>query len=165
MSTPEETHLSLFERLDFEGWNGPDWDLFRELHTDDVIVEMMGQRTEGIEAHLAVCQAYVASTPDSKIRSHPIQFGSAEWTSGVGQLAGGTKWSLLQSGETTKSARNTSSWEASRTRPNQLAAICAHREGAVRRPRSRRWQQPSRVAYMRGVVTVHAASRREEPER
>lgn len=89
MGSQEDEHLHLFDKLDFEGWNGPDWELFRSLHTDDVIVEMMGERTEGIEAHLAVCQAYIEATADYTIRSHPIQFGSGEWTCGVGQLAGG----------------------------------------------------------------------------
>src|SRR3954453_15751927 len=85
----EEEHLRLFDRVDFEAWNGPDWDLFRELHTDDVIVEMSGQRTEGIEAHVAMCQAMIAANGDSKVRSHPIAFGSGEWTCAVGELGGG----------------------------------------------------------------------------
>jgi hypothetical protein len=29
-------NLASFDQLDYEAWNGPDWDLFRQLHTDDV---------------------------------------------------------------------------------------------------------------------------------
>jgi hypothetical protein len=64
-------------------------ELFRQLHTDDVIVEMMGERTIGIEAHVAMCRAYVDATENLTIRLHPIQFGAGEWTCGIGQLAGG----------------------------------------------------------------------------
>ncbi len=47
---------SAIDQLDFEGWNGPDGALFRHLHTDDVTVEVMGQRTKGLQAHLEMCQ-------------------------------------------------------------------------------------------------------------
>src|SRR5919205_736268 len=55
-------HLALFDRLDFESWNTRDWELFRQLHSDDVHVEGFGTTTDGIDAHLAWAQATVAST-------------------------------------------------------------------------------------------------------
>jgi hypothetical protein len=27
----DEAPIELFEKVDFEAWNGPDWDLFRQL--------------------------------------------------------------------------------------------------------------------------------------
>jgi len=45
--TSEEQNLEAFDRVDFEGWNGPDWDIFRQLHTNDVIVEMSGIANRG----------------------------------------------------------------------------------------------------------------------
>jgi hypothetical protein len=41
-----EEPIDLFEKVDFEAWNGPDWDLLRKLHSDDVHVEMFGDKTE-----------------------------------------------------------------------------------------------------------------------
>jgi hypothetical protein len=38
MASPEDQHIELFSKLDFEAKNGADWDLFRHLHTEDVIV-------------------------------------------------------------------------------------------------------------------------------
>jgi hypothetical protein len=45
MTGQEDRHIELMDKLDFEAWNGPDWQLFRQLHTDDVTAELMGQRT------------------------------------------------------------------------------------------------------------------------
>ena len=87
----EAQNLANFDQLDFEGWNGPDWDLFRRLHTDDVIVEIAGQRTEGIEAHLAWAQGFIAAFPDAKILDHPIKLAQGDWTSVIGVLTGGSK--------------------------------------------------------------------------
>ena len=67
MSTQEDKPIDLFEKVDFEAWNGPDWDLFRKLHTDDVIVDMFGDHTDGIDAHVDACQAYQNSTPAFKV--------------------------------------------------------------------------------------------------
>ncbi len=85
-SAEAEQNLALFDRLDFEAWNNRDWDLFRQLHADDVHVEGFGQTTDGIEAHLAWAQAFVAQVPDSTIVAHPIRIGAGDWiaVTGVG---------------------------------------------------------------------------------
>ena len=85
-SPTAEENLALFDRLDFEAWNGRDWDLFRQLHADDVHVEGFGQTTDGIEAHLAWAQAFIAQVPDSTIVAHPIRIGAGDWiaVTGVG---------------------------------------------------------------------------------
>ena len=83
-SATAEENLALFDQLDFEAWNDRDWDLFRQLHADDVHVEGFGQTTEGIEAHLAWAQAFVAQVPDSKIVAHPIRIGAGDWIAVTG---------------------------------------------------------------------------------
>ena len=85
-SETAEQNLELFDRLDFEAWNDRDWDLFRELHTDDVHVEGFGQTTDGIDAHLAWAQAFIAQVPESQIVAHPIRIGAGDWiaVTGVG---------------------------------------------------------------------------------
>jgi SnoaL-like protein len=91
MATQEEQNLEAFDRVDFEAWNGPDWDLFRQLHTPDVIVDWAGTRTEGIDAHEEMARQFVAAAPDAKIVDHPIKIAQGEWTAVVGEVAGGIR--------------------------------------------------------------------------
>ena len=86
-------HLQSMDDLDFTGWNNADWyGEFARHHTDDVIVDWKGQPvTHGIDEHIAAMKAYVESaggTPP-RITSHPIKFGSGEWTCVVGEFEGG----------------------------------------------------------------------------
>ena len=85
-----EQNLALFDRLDFEAWNNRDWDLFRQLHADDVHVEGFGTTTDGIDAHLAWAQAVVAQVPDSTIVAHPIRIGAGDWTAVTGVTSDGS---------------------------------------------------------------------------
>ena len=89
-SATAEENLALFDRLDFEAWNNRDWDLFRQLHADDVHVEGGGQTTDGIEAHLAWAQAVVEQAPDSKVLAHPIRIGAGDWIAVTGLLPDGS---------------------------------------------------------------------------
>ena len=83
-SATAEENLALFDQLDFEAWNNRDWDLFHQLHADDVHVEGFGTTTDGIEAHLAWAQAFIAQVPDSTIVAHPIRIGAGDWTAVTG---------------------------------------------------------------------------------
>ena len=86
-------NLQGMDDLDFTGWNRADWHgVFAHHHTDDVLVDWKGQPvTHGIEAHIDAMKAYVESaggTPP-QITSHPISFGSGEWTCVIGEFEGG----------------------------------------------------------------------------
>jgi hypothetical protein len=88
-----EGNLKGMDDLDFVGWNNADWNgVFAHHHTDDVLVDWKGQApTQGIEQHIDAMKAYVESaggTPP-QITSHPIAFGSGEWTCVVGEFEGG----------------------------------------------------------------------------
>ena len=96
-------NLQGMDDLDFTGWNRADWDgVFAHHHTDDVLVDWKGQPpTRGLQEHMDACKEYVASvggTPP-QITSHPIAFGSGEWTCVIGEFEGGgrmvtvAKWS------------------------------------------------------------------------
>ena len=87
-SEQAEQNLALFDQLDFEAWNNRDWDLFRQLHAENVIVDGFGQRTEGVEDHLAWAQAFIEQVPDSKIDEHPIRIGAGDWTAVTGTSGG-----------------------------------------------------------------------------
>ena len=85
-------NLQGMDDLDFTGWNNADWNgVFAHHHTDDVLVDWKGQPvTHGIDEHIAAMKAYVESaggTPP-QITSHPIKFGSGEWTCVVGEFEG-----------------------------------------------------------------------------
>ncbi|HEV7129315.1 MAG TPA: hypothetical protein VGN32_17915 [Ktedonobacterales bacterium] len=88
-------NLKGMDDLDFTGWNGGDWHgVFSHYHTDDVLVVVSGQPpTRGIEAHIAAMKAMVEATGGTpvQITSHPISFGSGEWTCAVGEFAGGQR--------------------------------------------------------------------------
>ena len=88
-------NLKRMDDLDFKAWNNGDWrGLFSHLHTDDVYVDMKGMApTHGLEEHIAAMEgstAQVGGTPP-QITSHPIAFGSGEWTCVVGEAADGSR--------------------------------------------------------------------------
>jgi hypothetical protein len=86
-------NLQGMDELDFKGWNRADWQgVFAHYHTDDVLVELKGQPpTHGIQEHIEAMKALVESTGGTPIQvaSHPIRFGSGEWTCVVGEFEGG----------------------------------------------------------------------------
>ena len=86
-------NLKGMDELDFKGWNRADWQgVFAHLHTDDVLVEVKGQPpTHGLQEHIAAMKAFVESTGGTplQVASHPIRFGSGEWTCVVGEFEGG----------------------------------------------------------------------------
>ena len=86
-------NLKAMDELDFVGWNKADWNgVFAHHHTPDVMVDWKGQApTQGIEDHIDAMKAYVdeAGGTPPQIASHPISFGSGEWTCVVGEFEGG----------------------------------------------------------------------------
>jgi hypothetical protein len=88
--TPEEqANLERFDELDFEGWNNQNWTLFEELHSPDVLVDINGNTTGGIEEHLQFGKAaQSAAAEDLKILDHPIKIAAGDWTAVTGTLPG-----------------------------------------------------------------------------
>jgi hypothetical protein len=89
-------HLKAMDDFDFEGSNNTDWQgVFAEQHTVDVYLDFKGQDpTRGIDEHIDAMKAFVESaggTPP-KVVSHPIAFGSGEWTCVVGEFGDGSAW-------------------------------------------------------------------------
>ena len=96
MADDTVTHnLENMDELDFTGWNRADWEgVFARHHTDDVLVVVHGQpSTHGIREHIQAMRALVESTggTPAQVRSHPIRFGSGEWTCVVGELEDGSR--------------------------------------------------------------------------
>jgi hypothetical protein len=90
------SNLEGMDDLDFVGWNTADWTgVFAHHHTNDVLVDWLGHpTTHGIEEHIEAMKSYVeqneAGTPP-QITSHPIKFGSGEWTCVIGEFANGAR--------------------------------------------------------------------------
>jgi ketosteroid isomerase-like protein len=88
-------NLNSMDNLDFRAWNGADWHgLFARYHTDDVLVDVHGQPpTHGIEEHIDAMKAMVQATGGipAQIKSHPIKFGSGDWTCVVGEFENGSR--------------------------------------------------------------------------
>lgn len=82
-------NLKRFDQLDFDAYSHrKDMNLFKELHCPDVkVVFPDGRVTHGIEQHVSdINNVLFNGTPDSRITSHPISFGSGEWTVATGVL-------------------------------------------------------------------------------
>ena len=90
-----DRNLQGMDELDFVGWNNADWTgVFAHHHTDDVLVDWQGQPpTHGIEEHIEAMKAYVEQIGGvpPQITSHPIKFGSGEWTCVIGEFANGAR--------------------------------------------------------------------------
>jgi len=87
--TQVEANLKRFDQLDFEAYsNRKDMELFKSLHCPEVkVVFPDGRVTIGIDAHVDDMNNILFNgTPDSRITSHPIAFGSGEWTVATGVL-------------------------------------------------------------------------------
>jgi len=91
-----ESNLQGMDTLDFVGWNNADWTgVFAHHHTDDVLVDWQGQPpTHGIEEHIEAMKSYVEQNGGGappQITSHPIRFGSGDWTCVIGEFESGAR--------------------------------------------------------------------------
>jgi hypothetical protein len=88
-------NLKAMDELDFDGWNGADWDgTFAQYHTNDVLVDVRGQPvTHGIQEHIEAMKGFIDPTTGRtpQLKSHPIAFGSGEWTCVVGEFESGDR--------------------------------------------------------------------------
>ncbi len=90
-----QKNLQGMDELDFVGWNNADWrGVFARYHTDDVYVDWKGQKpTRGLQEHIDAMKTFVESvggTPP-RIVSHPIGFGSGDWTCVIGEFEDGSR--------------------------------------------------------------------------
>src|SRR3974390_1009213 len=86
-------NLQSMDELAFKAGDGPDCrGLFAPYHTDNGLAAGHGQQpTHGVEEHIGAMKALVekAGGTPPQITSHPIGFGSGEWTCVVGAFEGG----------------------------------------------------------------------------
>ncbi len=84
-----EQNLVKFDTLDFVVYSKQEWSRLHESHAKNIrVVYPDGSVTVGIEDHIAQLAPMFTFAPDTKIKVHPIRFGSGEYTAVTGVLEG-----------------------------------------------------------------------------
>ena len=85
-----EERLRRFDSLDFVFYSNQQWDSLAISHEDNIKVYYPdGTITEGLfPEHIDMLKPLFVFAPDTKIKTHPIKFGSGEWTAVVGEMEG-----------------------------------------------------------------------------
>jgi hypothetical protein len=84
-----EKNLETFDTLDFVVFSNQEWVRLHESHSKDVKVNWPdGHHTNGIDRHIEDLKALFVYAPDTKIKVHPISFGSGEFTCVTGIMTG-----------------------------------------------------------------------------
>lgn len=82
-------NLKTFDTLDFDVYSNQKWDRLGESHAEDIVVHYPdGSTTKGIKEHIERLKPLFVFAPDTRIKEHPIRFGSGEWTGVVGSMEG-----------------------------------------------------------------------------
>jgi hypothetical protein len=82
-------NLETFDTLDYVVFSNQEWVRLHESHSEDVIVNWPdGHHTNGIERHIEDLKAMFVYAPDTKIKVHPVKFGSGEFTCVIGVMTG-----------------------------------------------------------------------------
>ena len=82
-------YLQKFDTLDFTVFSNQEWVRLHESHAKDIKVNWPdGHFTLGIERHIADLKAMFIYAPDTKIKIHPIRFGSGNMTCVTGVMTG-----------------------------------------------------------------------------
>ena len=81
--------IQTFDTLDFDVFSNQKWDRLHESHTDGVaVVWPDGHETKGIQKHIDDLKFMFTYAPDTAIKTHPVKFGSGEWTAVIGVMTG-----------------------------------------------------------------------------
>lgn len=85
-----EMRLVRFDSLDFYIYNNQKWEDMAISHDDKIIVHYPnGSSTVGlVPLHLESMKPLFIFAPDTKIISHPVKFGTGDWTTVIGEMEG-----------------------------------------------------------------------------
>ena len=82
-------HLKTFDELDFDVFSNQKWDRLKESHAKDIKVFWPdGHMAQGIETHIDDLKKLFVHAPDTRIKEHPIKFGSGNYTIVTGVFEG-----------------------------------------------------------------------------
>lgn len=85
-----EHRLLVFDTLDYDFYSNQKWDMFNHSHADNIKVYYPdGNITEGLAPqHIDMLTPMFVFAPDTKIKQHPVRFGSGDWTAVIGVMEG-----------------------------------------------------------------------------
>ncbi|HEY9047102.1 MAG TPA: ester cyclase [Ohtaekwangia sp.] len=82
-------HLKIFDELDFDVFSNQKWERLKESHAQNIKVYWPdGHVTEGIDVHIDDLKKLFVHAPDTRIKEHPIRFGSGNYTLVTGVFEG-----------------------------------------------------------------------------
>jgi len=82
-------NLQTFDTLDFTVFSNQQWVRLHESHAKNIKVNWPdGHFTLGIDRHIADLKAMFVYAPDTKIKIHPVRFGSGNMTCVTGVMTG-----------------------------------------------------------------------------
>lgn len=82
-------NLQKFDTLDYTVFSNQEWARFHESHAKNIKVYWPdGHVTTGIEKHIEDLKAMFVYAPDTRIKEHPIRFGSGNMTAVTGVFEG-----------------------------------------------------------------------------
>ena len=84
-----EKHLATFDTLDYTVFSKQEWARMHESHAKDIIVHWPdGRQVVGLERHIEDLKSMFVYAPDTRIKEHPIRFGSGNMTAVTGTFEG-----------------------------------------------------------------------------
>ncbi|SEO78367.1 ester cyclase [Mucilaginibacter sp. OK283] len=84
-----QRHLKTFDTLDYTVFSGQQWARFHESHGANIKVFWPdGHITTGLAKHIEDMKALFVYAPDTRIKQHPIRFGSGNFTAVTGVFEG-----------------------------------------------------------------------------
>ena len=85
-----ERRLLVFDTLDFDYYTNQKWDKFNHSHADNIKVYYPdGSITTGLyPQHIDMLTPMFSFAPDTRIKEHPVRFGSGDWTAVIGVMEG-----------------------------------------------------------------------------
>lgn len=85
-----QERLRRFDSLDFQFYSNQQWDSFAVSHDSNIKVYYPdGTVITGLyPQHIDMLTPMFAFAPDTKITSHPVKFGSGDWTAVIGEMEG-----------------------------------------------------------------------------
>jgi len=85
-----EMRLAKFDTLDYDFYSNQKWEQFNHSHADNIKVYYPdGSITTGLSPqHIDMLTPMFAFAPDTKIKTHPVKFGSGDYTCVIGEMEG-----------------------------------------------------------------------------
>ncbi len=82
-------NIRTFDDLDFHVFSDQAWDELGESQAEHIVVHWPdGHSVTGIQQHIEDLKAMFVYAPDTRIKIHPVKFGSGEWTCVIGVMEG-----------------------------------------------------------------------------